>query len=49
MLKKTIKVNNRGDKWTGTVIEYRFFWILIFKKELHPPSKELQDSVVYDF
>ena len=49
MLKKTVTINNEDKKWTGTVIEYRLFGVLIFKKTLNPPSIELHTEFLYDF
>ncbi len=45
MLKKTIKINHKNREWTGTVIEYRFFGMLIYKKTLSVPTEKLNEFV----
>jgi len=47
MLKKTIEIKTTGNTWQGTVIEYRLFGILLYKKELYPFNSNL--DCIYDF
>lgn len=50
MFTMKVKIETSAGKWTATVIDYRFFGLLFYRKTLIPPQDEAEyTSCVYKF